>query len=135
MRQYFNWNERLEMFLTCFCNILCYVDRNYYLKRGKYTFRIAIWRQTLIFLIDKTATRIKIFVAVTNKLEINNLRPVFSHCTHLIYRYICWNEPRESRSHSIIPKYWHQCRQFLSSSNHARQKKHPRSQGLSGHRW
>ena len=25
LRQYFNCNERLEIFLTCFCNILCYV--------------------------------------------------------------------------------------------------------------
>ena len=25
MRQYFSGNERLDMFLTCFCNILCYV--------------------------------------------------------------------------------------------------------------
>ena len=25
LRQYFNCNERLEKFLTCFCNILCYV--------------------------------------------------------------------------------------------------------------
>ena len=25
LRQYFNYNERLEMFLTCFCDILCYV--------------------------------------------------------------------------------------------------------------
>ena len=24
--QYFNCNERLEIFLTCFCNILCYVE-------------------------------------------------------------------------------------------------------------
>ena len=27
LRQYFNCNERLEIFLTCFCNILCYVGR------------------------------------------------------------------------------------------------------------
>ena len=26
--QYFNSNERLEIFLTCFCNILCYVGNN-----------------------------------------------------------------------------------------------------------
>ena len=25
LRQYFNCNERLEIFLTCFCNMLCYV--------------------------------------------------------------------------------------------------------------
>ena len=25
LRQYFNCNERLEIFLICFCNILCYV--------------------------------------------------------------------------------------------------------------
>ena len=25
LRKYFNCNERLEIFLTCFCNILCYV--------------------------------------------------------------------------------------------------------------
>ena len=25
LRQYFNCNERLEIFMTCFCNILCYV--------------------------------------------------------------------------------------------------------------
>ena len=25
LRQYFNCNERLEIFLTCFCDILCYV--------------------------------------------------------------------------------------------------------------
>ena len=25
LRQYFNYNERLEIFLPCFCNILCYV--------------------------------------------------------------------------------------------------------------
>ena len=25
--QYFNCNERLKIFLTCFCNILCYVGR------------------------------------------------------------------------------------------------------------
>ena len=25
LRQYFNCNERLEIFLTCFCNTLCYV--------------------------------------------------------------------------------------------------------------
>ena len=25
LRQYFNCNERSEIFLTCFCNILCYV--------------------------------------------------------------------------------------------------------------
>ena len=25
LRQYFSCNERLEIFLTCFCNILCYV--------------------------------------------------------------------------------------------------------------
>ena len=28
LRQYFNCNERLEIFLTCFCNILFYVGRN-----------------------------------------------------------------------------------------------------------
>ena len=28
LRQYFNCNKRLEIFLTCFCNILCYVDNN-----------------------------------------------------------------------------------------------------------
>ena len=25
LRPCFNFNERLEIFLTCFCNILCYV--------------------------------------------------------------------------------------------------------------
>ena len=25
LREYFSCNERLEIFLTCFCNILCYV--------------------------------------------------------------------------------------------------------------
>ena len=25
LTQYFSWNERLEIFLTCCCNILCYV--------------------------------------------------------------------------------------------------------------
>ena len=29
LRQYFNCNERLELFLTCFCNILCYVGPPY----------------------------------------------------------------------------------------------------------
>ena len=29
LRQYFNFNERLEMFLTCSCNILCYVGYYY----------------------------------------------------------------------------------------------------------
>ena len=28
LRQYFNCNEGLEIFLTCFCNILCYVGIN-----------------------------------------------------------------------------------------------------------
>ena len=28
---------------------------------------------------------------MTNKLEINDLRPVLSHCTHLIYRYAGMN--------------------------------------------
>ena len=32
-RPYFNCNERLEIFLTCFCNILCYVG--YYFKNTK----------------------------------------------------------------------------------------------------
>ena len=27
LRKYFSSNERLEIFLTCFCNILCYVGR------------------------------------------------------------------------------------------------------------
>ena len=27
LRQYFNCNEKLEIFLTCFCNILCYVGQ------------------------------------------------------------------------------------------------------------
>ena len=26
LRQFFNCNERLEIFLKCFCNILCYVE-------------------------------------------------------------------------------------------------------------
>ena len=29
LRQYFNCNERLEIFLTNFCNILCYVGPFY----------------------------------------------------------------------------------------------------------
>ena len=33
LRPYFNCNERLEIFLTCFCNILCYVGGDY-LKVG-----------------------------------------------------------------------------------------------------
>ena len=32
LRPYFNCNERLEIFLTCFCNILCYVDRNFFIS-------------------------------------------------------------------------------------------------------
>ena len=28
LRQYLNCNERLEIFLTCLCNILCYVGKN-----------------------------------------------------------------------------------------------------------
>ena len=28
LREYFSCNERLEIFLTCFCNILCYVGSN-----------------------------------------------------------------------------------------------------------
>ena len=41
LRQYFNCNEKLEIFLTCFCNILCYVgtatiDQEYY--EGKHFF-------------------------------------------------------------------------------------------------
>ena len=35
LRQYFNCNERLEIFLTCFCNILCYVG-NDFVCRPKY---------------------------------------------------------------------------------------------------
>ena len=27
LRQYFNCNERLEIFLTCFCNIMCYLGK------------------------------------------------------------------------------------------------------------
>ena len=41
LRQYFNCNERLEIFLICFCNILCYVGRfleNKYAKK-KITFQ------------------------------------------------------------------------------------------------
>ena len=33
LRQYFNCNERLEIFLTCFCNTLCYVGDRIYYKR------------------------------------------------------------------------------------------------------
>ena len=29
LRTYFNCNERLEIFLTCFCNILCYVGNDH----------------------------------------------------------------------------------------------------------
>ena len=28
LRQYFNCNERLEIFLTCLCDILCYLGNN-----------------------------------------------------------------------------------------------------------
>ena len=31
-RQYSNSNERLEIFLTCFCNILCYLGTDYKLE-------------------------------------------------------------------------------------------------------
>ena len=34
LRQYFNCNERLEIFLTFFCNILCYVGGEVLVAEG-----------------------------------------------------------------------------------------------------
>ena len=41
LRKYFNCNERLELFLRCFCNIMCYV--------GRYLF-LNIWRRIAIMI-------------------------------------------------------------------------------------
>ena len=37
LRQYFNCNKRLEIFLTCFCNFLCYVGSHILLEYNKFT--------------------------------------------------------------------------------------------------
>ena len=43
LRQYFKCNERLEIFLTCFCNILCYVGRVLEIERVSYKEQYVSW--------------------------------------------------------------------------------------------
>ena len=52
LRQYFNCNERLEVFLTCFCNILCHVGTSNWQRKSLYS--IAVDGLLYLFMLNYT---------------------------------------------------------------------------------
>ena len=106
LRQYFNCNKRLEIFLTCFCNILCYVG--YYLLYPIWTFIIhtAYIRITSIDgvpndLCSKLLTKRHMRIMISSYLKIPDDNPVTKERQHLI-----------SNTCNIVT--WH----FTSSASH-----------------
>ena len=80
LRQYFNCNERLEIFLTCFCNILCYVGRKYAHMRNTITTTRILFMRTATYIYSHQVIHfLKIYSCNKNALFIHD-QPRMNHC-------------------------------------------------------
>ena len=146
LRQYFNCNERLEIFLTCFCNILCYVGiiliprriASFFLKvlyfYTHYTLSVSPYQPFSTgcgSILEAGASHVSPGISI-GRIAIVVVRKLYtwSYISVLLYR---WDFGLGNRIRNMLPVFWlpHQGAgrfilglQFYVGPNHQEPEKH-----------